>query len=66
MEKKTETPAKDTPIAFPGDGIPRPTEAVALVKMRRAPELGEPDTADVHPDEVANWQAGGWSIDDAA
>lgn len=32
---------------------------MATVKMVRD---GEPNTADVHPDEVANYAAGGWSV----
>jgi hypothetical protein len=37
---------------------------IELVKMRRAApqKLGGPTTADVHPDEVQNYLAGGWSI----
>lgn len=36
------------------------TPQVELVKMKR-PD-GEPNTADVHPDEVANYMACGWEL----
>lgn len=35
------------------------TKAVKLVKMVRESEE-EPKTADVHPEEVENYSAGGW------
>jgi hypothetical protein len=41
-------------------------ESSGLVRMRLndAPEgYTGPTTADVHPDEVENWKAGGWVID---
>lgn len=71
MEKKQEQAEvierQSGPIAFPGDGRPKPgEEPVPTVRMVRDPDYGPPDAADVHPDEVANWQAGGWVIDDAA
>lgn len=50
------------PIGFPGDGKPRPPSPVALVAMTRDPIYGEPTTAEVHPDEVANWQEHNWVI----
>jgi len=38
-------------------------DEMALVAMRRdLSEDGGPDTADVHPDEVANWRVHGWEI----
>ena len=33
-----------------------------LVRMERDPAYGEPTTADVHPDEVANWLEHNWQI----
>ena len=39
-----------------------PEQQIVLVKMVRDPIYGEPCTADVHPDEVANWQEHGWVI----
>lgn len=37
--------------------------AVKLVVMvRDADQFPPPFTADVHPDEVANWQATGWLV----
>ena len=33
-----------------------------LVRMVRADD-SEPNTADVHPDEVSNYQAGGWIVE---
>lgn len=37
--------------------------AVKLVVMvRDADQFPPPHTADVHPDEVANWQAAGWLV----
>jgi hypothetical protein len=58
MAKKDTSPGQ---ISFPGDGN-RPDPVP--VKMRRDPVFGDPTTADVHPDEVANWQEHGWEIDE--
>lgn len=35
---------------------------MATVRMHRDPALGEPHTADVHPDEVSKWEARGWVV----
>ena len=58
-----------------GDENPQAGEAGAkqeetgLVRMRLDDSVLEsytgPTTADVHPDEVENWKAGGWVIDQA-
>jgi len=45
----------------PAADQPTPVVTVAMV---RDPAYGTPITADVHPDEVANWQAHGWEIDE--
>lgn len=37
-------------------------EKVVLVRMTRDAQPGQPDTADVHPAEVANYQKGGWIV----
>lgn len=42
----------------PSDPAPK---APKLAKMTRNPEGPEPHTADVHPDEVENYSAAGWS-----
>lgn len=39
---------------------------VSLVRMVRNPEYPEPHEADVHPDEVFNWRAGGWEMAEEA
>lgn len=40
--------------------------AEKLIKMKRAAEADSgPTTADVHPDEVGNYQQAGWEIDSA-
>lgn len=41
--------------------------ADSTIKMRRDEPVhpGGPVTADVHPEEVANWQQAGWRVDDA-
>lgn len=38
---------------------------MATVRMHRDPALGEPHVADVHPDEVAKWEARGWVVGEA-
>jgi hypothetical protein len=54
----------DAPPAAPDDQTKpdappaAPAPALRLVKMIRPG--GNPATADVHPDEVANYAAGGW------
>lgn len=57
---------KDASIDRPA-GSPPPDKAAAKstsVAMFRSAEdaKGGPETADVHPDEVAAWQAAGWTI----
>ncbi|HKX32092.1 MAG TPA: hypothetical protein VJ302_30680 [Blastocatellia bacterium] len=63
MAKSNETAAgeKATPATPEESGAPQ----VQLVKMvRPQPQFpGGPITADVHPDEVANYLAGGWSVE---
>ena len=39
-----------------------PEKTPTLVRMERDPAYGEPTTADVHPDEVANWLEHNWQI----
>lgn len=58
---KNNEPKGVQPLSFPGDGRRAP---VATVHMVRDPVYGEPTTADVHPDEVANWQEHGWEIEE--
>lgn len=60
MSKKTSNELEQAAVlSFPGDGRKAPVQTVA---MTRDPVYGGPTTADVHPDEVANWQANGWVI----
>ena len=63
MAKKNEQPSvgqgADPGLAFPGDGKKAPA---VTVRMTRDPVYGEPTAADVHPDEVANWQEHNWVI----
>ncbi|MDR2550015.1 MAG: hypothetical protein LBD10_07460 [Desulfobulbus sp.] len=59
MAKKDD---QQQPPGFPGDGRPKPQPEIALVRMERDPVYGEPTAAEVHPDEVANWQEHGWAI----
>lgn len=44
-----------------GDGV---AASVVTVHMVRDPAYGFPVEADVHPDEVANWQEHGWVIEE--
>jgi hypothetical protein len=64
MAKKIETP--EAPAETPAPSTAPPPEApaepaVALVKMIRESADG-PTEADVHPDEVGNYQLGGWQL----
>lgn len=59
MAKKEQ---EQQPLGFPGDGKIAPVPTVPMV---RDPVYGEPTTADVHPDEVANWQEHGWVVAEA-
>lgn len=61
-KKTTEPPQEQPTLGFPGDGRPKPSEQIILVKMTRDPIYGHPTEADVHPDEVANWQQHGWVV----
>ncbi len=55
-------PSTPKPPVFPGDGIKAEPE-ITLVRMIRDAEVYDyPDSADVHPDEVAHWQEHGWVI----
>lgn len=46
-----------------GDQLPEAGgESVALVRMTRGDEHPAPHEADVHPDEVANYATGGWTV----
>lgn len=45
--------------SFPGDGR---KAVLPTVRMTRDPVYGEPTEADVHPDEVANWQEHNWVV----
>jgi len=50
----------DTATESPeGEEAPKPA-AVATVRMVRDDRYPEPHTADVHPDEVANWKLCDW------
>lgn len=50
--------------ANPEDAKPsEQVAAVELVRMYRNAEEGQPATADVHPDEVDNYSAAGWSTE---
>jgi hypothetical protein len=64
MTKKAEQPAASLAanpvLAFPGDGKKAPA---VTVRMTRDQVYGEPTEADVHPDEVANWQEHNWVIE---
>lgn len=46
---------RDEPAAATEELV-EPAKAVKLVRMAR----GDAETADVHPDEVENFAAGGW------
>lgn len=61
MAKKLPDDVVDTVGA---DSFARATEVAPTVAMHRDYEelLGEPTTANVHPDEVEHWQAVGWLI----
>lgn len=51
----------DVHEAFVREVVVERAPAVQLVPMvRSADDFPEPHTADVHPDEVANYAAGGW------
>ncbi len=54
-------------ITGAGDEVAVATEispAVVLIEMHRDADamLGGPVHADVHPLEIANWEAGGWQV----
>lgn len=57
----TASPAPESPpAATDGAAVP---PSVTLVKMHRVDVIdGGPTEADVHPDEVANYQAFGWRV----
>jgi len=66
-----EAPATDAPAAAdpapaadPPPAEDHPAESAGLIRMVRDLEDGEPgpSEADVHPDEVANYEAGGWRV----
>jgi len=59
MAKKkqpTEPAVTQPPVDGPGGDATDPVELVKIVRE------GNPSTADVHPDEVENYKAGGWSV----
>lgn len=44
---------------------PAPQETQLLIMVREVPEFpGGPLSADVHPDEVDNWRALGWQMEE--
>ena len=55
----------DAAIEQPGEAVVNESlTTVELVSMRRVAPLHDngPTTADVHPDEVAHWQAYAWEL----
>lgn len=59
----TEQAGEDAQTDLLGDQAETEQQAAQTVRMERDPgAYPEPHAADVHPDEVANFAAGGWVI----
>lgn len=64
-KKQPQPDAHDAPHGDHADTVARPEPLRATVPMVRDADTNPPPyTADVHPDEVENWQAFGWRLAD--
>lgn len=54
--RKTPAPAEGTP-----EQTPAPAEGTVAM-VRDEPTAGGATTAEVHPDEVQNWERHGWKV----
>ena len=65
--RKSPAPAEGTPeqTPAPAEGTPEQTPAPAegtVAMVRDEPTAGGATTANVHPDEVQNWERHGWKV----
>lgn len=55
--RKSPAPAEGTP-----EQSPAPAECTVQMVRDEPMHPGGPTTADVHPDEVQNWERHGWKV----
>ena len=55
--RKTPAPAEGTP-----EQTPAPAEGTVAMVRDEPMHPGGPTTAEVHPDEVQNWERHGWKV----